>query len=66
MNQWKSTAAMVWLGRPLFVLATFALLGSMGDPATGESILGMSQQHLFNHAIVLSLFGIGMFPDAHK
>lgn len=64
MDARKGTATMVYLGRGFFLLATLALIGAWVTQLTGNSILGMSQQHLFNDAIVLSLFGIGMFLDA--
>jgi hypothetical protein len=39
-------------------------LGAWLTELTGGSLLGLSQQHLFYDAIVLSLFGIGMYLDA--
>jgi len=61
----KATPFFVYLGRFFFVLATLALLGAWITQSTADGkLLGMSQQHLFNDAIVLSLFGIGMFLDA--
>lgn len=60
----KATPFFVYLGRIFFVLAFLALLGAWITQLTGGALLGMSQQHLFNDAIVLSLFGIGMFLDA--
>lgn len=60
----KATPFFVYLGRIFFVLAFLALLGAWLTQLTGGTVLGMSQQHLFNDAIVLSLFGIGMFVDA--
>lgn len=60
----KATPFFVYLGRLFFVLAFLALLGAWLTQLTGGTLLGMSQQHLFNDAIVLSLFGIGMFIDA--
>ena len=60
----KATPFFVYLGRIFFVLATLALLGAWLTQLTGGTLFGMSQQHLFNDAIVLSLFGIGMFLDA--
>ena len=64
METAKATSVMVYLGRTFFVIATLALLGAWITQLTGGTLLGMSQQHLFNDAIVLSLFGIGMFLDA--
>jgi len=61
----KATPFFVYLGRIFFVLAILALLGAWITQLTADGkLLGMSQQHLFNDAIVLSLFGIGMFLDA--
>ena len=51
------------LARGLFFLAFLALLGAWLAELTGGSLLGLSQQHLFYDAIVLSLFGIGMYLD---
>ncbi|MGI8468234.1 MAG: hypothetical protein ACR2N3_07260 [Pyrinomonadaceae bacterium] len=64
MDTKKATTYTVYLGRIFFALAFLALLGAWLTQATGGTLLGMSQQHLFNDAIVLSLFGIGMFLDA--
>lgn len=64
MDNKKATPIMVNLGRVFFALAFLALLGAWLTQLTGGAVLGMSQQHLFNDAIVLSLFGIGMFLDA--
>lgn len=64
MDTKKATPFFVYLGRVFFVLAFLALLGAWLTQLTGGTLLGMSQQHLFNEAIVLSLFGIGMFLDA--
>lgn len=52
-----------YLARGLFFLAFLALLGAWLTELTGGSLLGLSQQHLFYDAIVLSLFGIGMYLD---
>jgi hypothetical protein len=60
----KATPFFVYLGRVFFALAFLALLGAWLTQATGGAILSFSEQHLFNDAIVLSLFGIGMFIDA--
>ncbi len=64
MHMKKWTSFMVYLGRIFFALAFLALLGAWYTQLTGGTLLGMSQQHLFNDAIVLSLFGIGQFVDA--
>ncbi len=60
----EATPFFVYLGRIFFALAFLALLGAWLTQVAGGTLLGMSQQHLFNDAIVLSLFGIGMFLDA--
>lgn len=60
----KSTSLIVYLGRISFALAVCALLGAWITQLNGGTLFGMNQQHLFNDAIVLSLFGIGMFLDA--
>ena len=64
MDNKKATPIMVNLGRIFFVLAVLSLLGAWLTQLTGGTLLGMNQQHFFNDAIVLSLFGIGMFLDA--
>ena len=45
------------------VLAFLALLGAWLTQLTGGTLLGMSQQHLFNDAIVLALFSIASLLD---
>lgn len=60
----KATPFFVYPGRIFFALAFLALLGAWLTQAAGGAIFGFSRQHLFNDAIVLSLFGIGMFLDA--
>ena len=64
MDNKKATPIIVNLGRIFFALAFFSLLGAWFTQLTGGTLLGMNQQHLFNDAIVLSLFGVGMFLDA--
>lgn len=64
MKTTTSTSFFVYLGRICFALAFLALVGAWATQLTGGAILGFSQQHLFFDAIVLSLFGIGMFLDA--
>ncbi|MFZ1700974.1 MAG: hypothetical protein WBO10_04435 [Pyrinomonadaceae bacterium] len=59
----KTTPFTYYLARGLFFLAFLALLGAWLTVLTGGSLLGLSQQHLFYDAIVLSLFGIGMYLD---
>lgn len=60
----KATPFFVYLGRLFFALAFLALLGAWLTQLTGGTLMGMSQQHLFNDAIALSLLGIGMMVDA--
>ncbi len=64
MDNKKATPIIVNLGRIFFALAVLSLLGAWLTQLTGGTLLGMNQQHFFNDAIVLSLFGIGMFLDA--
>lgn len=52
------------LGRFSLVLGFLALLGTWYTQFTGIDFLGMSQTHLFNDAIVLSLLGIAGLLDA--
>lgn len=54
----------VYIGRFLLTLAFLALLGAWATQLLGEPVLGMSQQHLFSDATVLSLLGIASFLDA--
>ncbi|MBI2850936.1 MAG: hypothetical protein HYX80_07865 [Chloroflexi bacterium] len=51
-------------GRLLVMLGGLALLGAWITQATGSSLFGMSQQHLFNDAITLTLLGIAALLDA--
>lgn len=60
----KATPFFVYLGRIFFALAFLALLGAWLTQFLGGTLFGLSQQHLFYDAIILSLFGIGMFLDA--
>jgi len=53
----------VYLGRFCGLLATLALIGAWITQWTGNPLFGMSQQHLFNDAIVLSLFSIAGMID---
>lgn len=60
----KATPFFVYLGRLFLALAFLALLDAWLTQLTNVTILGISQQHLFNDAIALSLLGIGMVIDA--
>jgi len=62
-NKIRTTPFTFYLARGLFLLAFLALLGAWSTELTGGPLLGLSQQHLFYDAIVLSLFGIGMYLD---
>ena len=52
------------LGRVLLSLAFLALLGAWWTQISNGTLAGMSQQHLFNDAIVLALLGIGSLIDS--
>ena len=54
----------IYVGRFCGVLALLALIGAWITQLTGRPFAGMSQQHLFNDAIVLSLFCIAGLVDA--
>lgn len=53
-----------YLGQFWMVLAFLALVGAWITQLSGQPLLGMSQQHLFNDAIVLALLGIGSLLDS--
>ena len=44
-----------------FTVSFVFLVAAIFTQVTGGALLGMNQQYLFNDAIVLELFGIGMF-----
>lgn len=52
------------IGRLLLGLGFLSLLGAWLTQLTGQLLLGLSQQHLFNDAMALSLLGIGALIDA--
>lgn len=54
----KMAKAAVLIGWLCGLLAVLALLGAWVTQLTGGTVFGMSQQHLFNDAIVLALFNI--------
>ena len=54
----------IYVGRLCGVLALLALIGAWITQLTGKPFAGMSQQHLFNDATVLSLFCIAGLVDA--
>ena len=51
------------LGRLCGLLAFLSLVGAWVTQLTGGTLFGMSQQHLFNDAIVLALFSIAGLLD---
>ncbi len=57
------TKMTIHLGRVFGVLAFVSLIGAWITELKGGELFGLSQQHLFNDAIVLSLFSIGMLLD---
>lgn len=54
----------IYVARVLIALAFLALLGAWVTQPTGDTLLGMSQQHLFNDVTALALLGIALFIDA--
>lgn len=58
------TKIAIYVGRFSGVLALLALIGAWITQLTGKPLAGMSQQHLFNDATVLSLFCIAGLVDA--
>lgn len=56
------------IGRVFITLAFLSLIGAWLNQLAGFSPLGMTQQHMFNDSMALSLLGIGMLIDAafHK
>lgn len=63
----KYTTALL-LGRIVMTAAFLSLVGAWLNQLTGFSPLGMTQQHMFNDSIALSLIGIAQLIDAafHK
>ena len=57
------TKIAVNIGRFCGLLAVLALVGTWMTQLTGGTLFGMNQQHLFNDAIVLSLFCIAGLLD---
>lgn len=51
---------LVYLGRTLLVVSLLFLLAAIFMSVTGGLGLKMNPRHLFNDAIVFSLFGIGL------
>ncbi len=63
----KYTTALL-LGRIAITIAFLSLIGAWLNQLTGFAPLGMTQQHMFNDSIALSLIGIALLIDAafHK
>jgi len=57
------TKFFVNVGRILLSLAFLSILGAWWTQLTGGDLFGLSQQHLFNDAMALSLLGIGSLVD---
>jgi len=51
---------LIHIGRIFFGVSFVFLVGAIVTQVTGGVLLGMNQQYLFNDAIVLALFGIGV------
>lgn len=64
MNENTLARWAVYLGRIFFTLALLALIGAWITQLSDGRLFGMTQQHLFNDAMVLALLGIGSFLDA--
>ena len=61
MNITKTTAI---VGRIWGWLGLLALIGAWISQLTGQPLFGMSQEHLFNDAIVLTLLCIASLVDS--
>lgn len=61
----RDSGVMVMIGRMFLVLSFLALLGAWLSQIQGGPVLGLSQEHLFNDAIVLALLGIAAMVDAY-
>jgi peptidoglycan/LPS O-acetylase OafA/YrhL len=53
-----------YMGRFFLALAFLALISAWMLQLSGTTLLGVTQEHLFNDAIVLALLGIGLLIDA--
>lgn len=54
----------VYIGRFFLALAFLALISAWMLQLTGGTLLGMTQEHLFNDSVALALLGIGLLIDA--
>lgn len=57
----KTKRHLIHIGRMFFTVSFVFLVGAVFTQVTGGALFGMNEQYLFNDAIVLALFGIGMF-----
>ena len=51
-------------GRTLLIVSAISLLGAWLSQLTQSTILGMTQEHLFNDTIATALLGIGLIIDS--
>lgn len=61
----RSGRVSVGIARLLSFVAFLALLGAWIAQVKGGTLMGLTQEHLFNDAIALALLGIAMFVDAY-
>lgn len=61
----KSSRVALLLSRTCGVFAFIALLAAWISESQNNELFGLSTQHFFNDAIVLSLFSIGGLIDAY-
>ncbi len=60
MVNFRTKRHLIHIGRIFFAVSFVFLVGAIFTKATGAGLLGMNQQYLFNDAIILALFGIGL------
>lgn len=65
MEHQSAARKAVYAARIAVLLAVAALFGAWISQVRGGTLLGMSQQHLFNDAIALGVVGIALFADAY-
>jgi hypothetical protein len=62
-NAGRKTVA---VARTILVLGILALLGAwLSELRDSRSLFGLTQQHLFNDAMALTLISIAVFADAY-
>ena len=64
MNHTGAARKTVYFARLLILLAIVALIGAWISQLRNGSLLGMSQQHLFNDAMALGILGVAFLTDA--